>query len=207
MRVLIADDHPISRSGIEFLLSGEHDLDLVGSAQDGDQVLELAATLAPDVVILDLMLPKRPGLVVLEHLKRLRPAPQVIVISGQATGLAFRQALDSGADAVVSKEDTSDELLAALAAVRRRRPYRSRRVSELIGVLDGSGPEEALTPREREVLSLVAAGYSNDRIGLRLKISPRTAKKHRENIRAKLGVSNAVEAARLAARLGLEPRG
>jgi DNA-binding NarL/FixJ family response regulator len=207
VRVLVADDHPISRSGIEFLLSGEPDLDLVGSAEDGNQVLELAAALAPDVVILDLMLPKRPGLVVLEHLKRLRPSPRVIAISGQATGLAFRQALDSGADAVVSKEDSSEELLAALAAVRRRRPYRSRRVSELLGVLDGSGPEAALTPREREVLSLVAAGYSNDRIGAYLKISPRTAKKHRENIRAKLGVTNAVEAARLAARLGLEPRG
>jgi DNA-binding NarL/FixJ family response regulator len=207
VRVLVADDHPISRSGLEFLLSGEPDLDLVGSAEDGDQVLELTASLAPDVVILDLMLPKRPGLVVLEHLKRLRPCPQVIAISGQATGLAFRQALDSGADAVVSKEDASDELLAALAAIRRRRPYRSRRVTELIGVLDGSGPEAALTVREREVLSLVAAGCSNDQIGARLSISSSTAKKHRENIRSKLGVSNAVEAARWAARLGLAPRG
>ncbi|MDZ7669851.1 MAG: response regulator transcription factor [Gammaproteobacteria bacterium] len=120
MRVLVADDHPISRSGIEFLLSGEPDLDLVGSAADGDQVLELTAALAPDVVILDLILPKRPRLVVLEYLKRLHPCPRIVVISGQATGLSFRQALDSGADAIVSKEDTSDEVLAARLGLEPR---------------------------------------------------------------------------------------
>lgn len=120
MRVLVADDHPISRSGIEFLLSGEPDLDLVGSAADGDQVLELTAALAPDVVILDLILPKRPRLVVLEYLKRLHPCPRIVVISGQATGLSFRQALDSGADAIISKEDTSDEVLAARLGLEPR---------------------------------------------------------------------------------------
>lgn len=207
MRVLVADDHPISRSGLEFLLSGEPGLELVGSAADGDQVLTLTQALAPDLVILDLMLPKKPGLVVLEQIKRFDPCPKVVAISGQASGLIFRQAFDSGADAVVSKEDSSEELLAAIDAVRRGELFRSSKVAKLLGVLDPAGGKPALTPREREVLSLIAAGYSNDQIGARLHISPKTAKKHRENIRSKLGVSNAVEAARMAARLGLEPVG
>jgi DNA-binding NarL/FixJ family response regulator len=207
VRVLVADDHAISRSGLEFLLSGEPDLELVGSAADGDQALALTQALTPDLVILDLMLPKKPGLVVLEQIKRLDPCPHVVAISGQASGLIFRQAFASGADAVVSKEDSSEELLAAIDALRRGESFRSSKVTKLLGVLDSTGGDPALTAREREVLSLIAAGYSNDQIGTRLHISPKTAKKHRENIRRKLGVSNAVEAARMAARLGLEPVG
>lgn len=207
VRVLVADDHPISRSGLEFLLSGEPGLELVGSAEDGDQVLLMTETLAPDLLILDLMLPKKPGLIVLQQVKRLNPSPQVIALSGQASGLMFRQAFDGGADAVVSKEDSSEELLAAIDAVRRGEVFRSSKVAKLLGVLDSTASRPALTPREQEVLSLLAGGYSNDQIGARLHISPKTVKKHRENIRRKLGVSNAVEAARMAARLGLEPVG
>jgi len=205
VRVLIADDHAISRSGLEFLLSGEPDMEIVGTATDGEQVLALAAELNPDIVILDLILPRKPGLLVLDQLCRFNPRPKVIALSGQASGLAFKQACDIGADAVISKEDPSENLLLALAALQRGEKFRSPKVAKLVGVLEASGVDPALTQREREILALIAAGDSDQQIAGHLGISPKTAKKHRENIRTKLGVSNAVEAARVAARLGLEP--
>jgi DNA-binding NarL/FixJ family response regulator len=205
VRILIADDHPISRSGLEFLLAGEADVEVIGSAADGEAVIELATELVPDVVILDLMLPKTPGLVALAKLRRLDPPPAVVAISGQASGVIFQRALDAGAAALVSKEDPSEEILAALRAIARGDSYRSEKVAALLGRLVADGPVPALTTREQEVLALVAAGLSNDQIGAKLSISPRTAKKHRENIRLKLGVSSAVDAARVAARLGLGP--
>lgn len=207
LRVLIADDHPISRSGLEFLLSGEPGLEVVGWAGNGDMAIELTVQLRPDLLVLDLMLPRKPGLVVLEQVRHFDPRPQVIAISGQATGLIFKQAVDGGAEAVLSKEDSSEEILAAVQALRRGHRYRSVTVTRLVGALEPSAGEPALTPREREVLSLVAAGLPNERIAAKLGISLSTAKKHRENIRAKLGISSAVEAARFAVRLGLDPAG
>lgn len=201
-RLLVADDHPISRSGIEFLLAAVAEVELVGFANDGEETLVLAHQLEPDLVVLDLVLPKIPGLVVLERLKRSQNPPRVVAVSGQASGLIFKQALDLGADAVISKEDDSEELLAAIRALGRGERYRSPAVERLVGALTpGSGP--TLTAREREVLALVAQGLSNDEIGARLGMAPKTAKKHRENIRGKLGVSTAVEAAHAAVRLGL----
>jgi DNA-binding NarL/FixJ family response regulator len=201
-RLLVADDHPISRSGIEFLLAAVAEVELVGFASDGEETLALAHQLQPDVVVLDLVLPKIPGLVVLERLKHGRNPPRVVAVSGQASGLIFKQALDLGADAVISKEDDSEELLAAIRALGRGERYRSPTVERIVGALTpGSGP--TLTAREREVLALVAQGLSNDEIGARLGMASKTSKKHRENIRAKLGVSTAVEAAQAAVRLGL----
>jgi DNA-binding NarL/FixJ family response regulator len=205
VRILIADDHPISRAGLEFLLAGESGFEVVGSVADGEAVVARAAELAPDAVILDLMLPKTPGLVALAKLRKLDPAPAVVVISGQPSGVMFQQAVEGGAAALVSKQDDSEELLAALRAIARGDTYRSESVSRLLGALEPEGPIPALTAREKEVLALVAAGLSSDEIGARLAISPRTAKKHRENIRQKLGVSSALDAARVAVRLGLGP--
>jgi DNA-binding NarL/FixJ family response regulator len=202
-RILIADDHAIMRSGLEFLLSSEPGLTIVGFAADGEEALAAIAALKPDIVILDLMLPKMTGLVVLEHLQRMARPPAVLAVSGQASGLVFEQAFERGARAIVSKEDDSNELITAIDALRSGRRYLSSTVADRIGQLTGSDTEQALTSREREVLGLVAEGYSNDAISQRLGISIKTAKKHRENIRAKLNISSAVEAAQAAARLGL----
>jgi DNA-binding NarL/FixJ family response regulator len=202
-RILIADDHALMRSGLEFLLTSEPGIKIVGFSGDGEETLALNAALKPDILILDLMLPKMTGLVVLEHLARSSWRPAVLAVSGQASGLIFKQVLDRGAEAIVSKEDDSDELIMAIEALRRGRRYLSGTVVEMIGPLSGPATEQVLTPREREVLSLVAEGLSNEAIGARLGISVKTAKKHRENIRAKLNISSAVEAAQAAARLGL----
>ena len=202
-RILIADDHAIMRSGLEFLLSSEPGVEIVGFAADGDEALALNAALKPDILILDLMLPNMTGLLVMEHLETADWRPKVLAVSGQASGMLFKQVLDRGARAIFSKEDDSDELIMAIDALRHGRHYLSSTVAQLIGPLTGGTAEQVLTPREREVLSLVAAGLSNEAIGGRLSISMKTAKKHRENIRAKLNISTAVEATQAAARMGL----
>lgn len=209
--IIIADDHPVARSGLEFLLRREPGVDVVGCAGDGDEALALIDRLSPDLVLLDLALPRKSGLLVLETLTRRPTRPRVLIISGQASGLDFKRVADLGAEGIVSKEDESEELLAAVRAVRSGETYRSTAVTALLGPLarvrgraqrQGEPPSQ-LTTREREVLALVAEGCSNAEIGRRLAISPKTAKKHRENIRGKLGISTAVEATRAAARLGL----
>ena len=206
-RVIVADDHTVSRSGLVFLLSTEKDLQIVAEAADGLAALEMVIELQPDLLILDMMLPKLTGTVVLERLQSVSRRPRILVISGSVAGIAFKQALDLGADGLVSKEDDAVELVTAIAALRRGENYLSQTVQELIGplleVVDGGDPASHLTPREREVFVLVAEGRSNKEIGEALNMSLGTAKKHREHIRAKLGITSVTEATRLASRLGL----
>jgi DNA-binding NarL/FixJ family response regulator len=208
IRILIADDHPITRSGLSFLIGREPDLSIVGFAADGDSALVLVNELHPDILLLDLMLPKRNGLSVLEQLAGLEEAPAVLVMSGQGSGLDFQQALNLGAAGLVSKEDVAEAVIEGIRALQAGRSYCSQRVRDLVAPL-GNGSEigaersENLTPREREVLRLIAEGQSNVQIGLTLDIATKTVKKHRENIRAKTGAGNAVELTRLAVRLGL----
>lgn len=206
-RVLIADDHPIALSGLDFLLSHEADIDIVGHARNGEEALEMCAALQPDLLVLDLMLPKKSGLIVLETLAHQKQRPAVLIISGQASGLDFKTAQDLGAEGLVSKEDQPEEVLAAITALRAGSRYLSPVIQDLVQPLalneDNTDVRRHLTLREREVLSLVAEGLSNDDIGSRLNISPMTAKKHRENLMRKLGISTAVQATRAAARLGL----
>jgi len=205
-RIVIADDHPVFRSGMLFLLEQEPGIEIAGQAVNGNQALSLVAELRPDLLILDLMLPGLSGLAVLERLMRASTRPRVLVISGSVSGQVFKQVLDIGADGVLSKEERPDQLIDAITALRADRRFVSPLVAGIIGHLTESRAPDAaehLTTRERQVLALVAEGHSNEAIGAELGISPRTAKKHRENIRAKLGISTAVEATHVAVRLGL----
>lgn len=206
-RVLIAEDHAVARSGLEFLLSREDGFEVVGVARDGEEALERVAERKPDVLILDLMLPRRSGALVLSSLASAGVAPRVLVLSGQLTGRDCETLLQAGAQAIVSKEDPAEELLEALRAVRDGESFLTTGVRRLLEPLDAgvsAEPDaEALTVREREVLALVAEGYSSEGIGERLGIATKTVKKHRENIRRKLRISSVVEATRAAARLGL----
>jgi DNA-binding NarL/FixJ family response regulator len=206
-RTLIADDHPIALSGLDFLLSHEDGIEIIGHARDGEEALELCGALKPDLLVLDLQLPKMNGLVVLEMLVKMPERPLILIISGHSSGLNFKQALDLGAEGLVSKEDQPEEVLAAIRALRSGENFLSTIVRDLVQPLStnniGSSNRYYLTPREREVLTLLAEGLSNEDIGKQLNISPMTAKKHRENLMRKLGISTAVQATRIAARLGL----
>jgi DNA-binding NarL/FixJ family response regulator len=203
--IVLAEDHAVARSGLEFLLSREPGFQIVGSACDGDEALSLVGELEPDVLILDLMLPRKNGSLVLEELSRRDIRPRVLMLSGQMTGRDCERLLELGAEAIASKEDPTEELIEALSALRDGRKFLSTTVRELLGPLDGSISQDGtpLTAREREVLALVAEGHSSAQIGSRLGIATKTAKKHRENIREKLGISSVAEATRVAARLGL----
>lgn len=204
--VVIADDHPISLSGINFLLSDEEGLDVIGTAEDGDMALAMVDELSPDILIVDFFLPKKNGLIVAEQLCRRKQRPLILLISGQATGLNFKRALDVGVEGIVSKEDPSEEMLTAISTVLEGGTFLSSAVRKLIGPLSnhemGSG-DEHLSPREKEVLALIAQGMTSERIAEELSISPMTVKKHRENVGHKLGISNPAEATLWAARLGL----
>lgn len=206
-RVFIAEDHVIAQAGLEFLLRRVQGVEIIGCAKDGDEALRKIAEQEPDLLLLDLMLPKKSGLLVLEALGQWQSRPLVLVMSGQASGIDFKRAAELGAEGLISKEDEGEEIIAAIHSLRRGNCYRSPVVRALLEPLEAAGPGlsegESLTAREREVLALVAEGCSNLDIGSRLGISIKTAKKHRENIRRKLGISTAVQATRVAARLGL----
>jgi DNA-binding NarL/FixJ family response regulator len=207
-RVLIADDHPVSSAGVVHLLSGHDEYDVVGAVTDGEEVLRHCEEASPDLLVLDLVLPKLSGILVFQRLRSRTECPRTVVLSGLGSGMEFAEIAELGAEGLVSKEEHPEVLLEALSVVRGGGSYTSAAVRALIEPLTGKhdrGWEDfhALTQREREVLALVAHGCSNDEIGQRLGIATSTAKKHRENIRNKLGVTNAVEAARVAAKLGL----
>jgi DNA-binding NarL/FixJ family response regulator len=208
-RVLIAEDHPITSRGLADLISADTGFQLAGIARDGEQALAECDRLAPALLLLDLMLPKRNGVAVSQQLTRQGSRPRIAVVSGLTSAPEFLRCRELGVEGLFSKQDHPDEILAGLHRIRSGERVISQRILSLLQPLIGGGDRhdanyhDPLTAREREVLALVAEGLSSREIGEQLDIAAKTAKKHRENIRIKLGVSNAVEAARVAARLGL----
>ncbi len=187
--VFIAEDHAIAQAGVEFLLRRVQGVEIVGRAQDGEEALQRVAEEEPDILLLDLMLPKKSGLLVLEALGRRQTRPRVLVMSGNASGIDFKRAAELGAEGLISKEDEAEEVIAAIHALRDGGTYRSPVVRALLEPLgetgSGLGEGESLTAREREILALVAEGYSNAKIGSTLGISVKTAKKQRWQCQAR----------------------
>ena len=198
--VIIAEDHGITSGGIKFLLDGVPGVNVIQVVQDGEAAIKAVDQQEPDVLILDIALPKRNGLMVLQTIRELKT--RTLVLSGQASGLDFQRALESGAAGLCSKADPPDVLLEALAAIRAGEVFISEHVRALIQPLE-PGLATSLTRREREILSLLAEGQSTEEMHQKLGISHRTVKKHRENLMRKLGVNTAVEATRKAMQLGL----
>jgi DNA-binding NarL/FixJ family response regulator len=206
--IVLIDDHAIVEAGLRFLLADSAEFRIAGVARDGAAALPLVRRLRPELVILDLVLPGKSGLAVLRDLKTGWPDGRILVVSGQATGLAFKRALDGGADGVVSKSEPPAVLLAALCALRGGERYLSAAIRALIGpIAPAVRPADAdagtLTWREREVLRLIAAAHTSQEIAGLLGIAEATVKKHRQNLMRKLGVHSAVDAARRAYALGL----
>lgn len=207
-RIVLVDDHAIVEAGLRFLLADSAEFEIAGTAVDGGGALALVRRLRPDLVILDLVLPKKSGLAVLRELKAGWPEARILVVSGQATGLEFKRALDAGADGIVSKADPPQDLLAGLRALRDGERYLSPTIRALLGPVasigaDGGEGDRMLTHREREILRLIAAAHSSQEIADLLGIAEATVKKHRQNLMRKLEVHTAVQAARRAYALGL----
>ena len=207
-RVLIADDHPLLRAGLRRLLT-RRGLQVVAEAGDGDEAVREAVASRPDVALLDLVMPHGGGLVAAQRIVGACPDTRVIMISGHGPEIAA-DARRAGAVAYIAKGAPFPELLAILQAVLDGRSYTS--AHEMGMTLDarpaGAGVAiesgfDSLTPREREVLGLVAKGHSSVSAANILQVSVRTVETHRQNLMRKLGVHSAVGLTRIALRKGI----
>jgi two-component system, NarL family, nitrate/nitrite response regulator NarL len=205
VRIVIADDHPIFRDGLRRLLEAEPDLKVLGEASDGAEAVRLARQLKPDILLLDLAMPKHPGLEALKDLSTSPTPVRVILLTAAAEKSQIVEALQLGARGVVLKDSATQLLLKAIHTVMSGEYWVGREsVSNLVQYLRTlvqSSSDEArqkkfgLTPREIEIVSAVVAGYSNKEIAEYFKISEDTVKHHLSNIFDKLGVSTRLELA------------
>jgi len=208
VRIVIADDHPIFRDGLRRLLEAEPDLKVLGEASDGAEAVKLARQLKPDILLLDLAMPKHPGLEALRELSVGTPGAnpvRVILLTAAAEKGQIVEALQLGARGVVLKDSATQLLLKAIHTVMAGEYWVGREsVSNLVQYLRTlmqSSSDEArqrkfgLTPRELEIVSAVVAGYSNKEIAEYFKISEDTVKHHLSNVFDKLGVSTRLELA------------
>jgi len=206
IRLVIADDHPIFRDGLRRLLEAESDLKVIGEARDGAEAVKLARQLKPDILLLDLAMPKHPGLEALRDLSNGEAnSVRVILLTAAAEKKEIVEALQLGARGVVLKDSATQLLLKAIHTVMAGEYWVGREsVSNLVqylrNLVQSSGDEAkqkkfGLTPRELEIVSAVVAGFANKEIAEYFKISEDTVKHHLSNIFDKLGVSTRLELA------------
>ncbi len=211
IRVVVADDHHLVRAGIRALLEKEPDFAVVGEAVDGREAVELVHSLTPDVVVMDIAMPGLNGIDALDRLRAPEVKTQTVILSMYSDDILVRQALQKGARGFLLKGSVSDELPLAIRAVSRGATYLSPAVSETVladvsaapGAGRLPGPLDQLTPREREMLQLIAEGYTNARMAEVLHVSVKTVERHRTHLMAKLGAHNLVELIRIAIKQGL----
>ncbi len=206
IRIVLADDHPITREGIKKFLSDASDIELVGEATDGKQALHLIDELHPDVLLLDMEMPGIKGLEVARQLKEAQSPVRVLALSTYDDKHYIFGLLAAGACGYLTKEEIPASILEAVRGVARgERGWVSRRVAAIMSAWtqEGDEAESRLTERETQVLRLVVDGKTNQEIGYELGISQKTVEKHLESVFAKLNVSSRVEAAVLAVRNGL----
>jgi DNA-binding NarL/FixJ family response regulator len=207
--ILIADDHGIVREGLRRLLEGEEGFRVCGEAADGREVLEQVDKNQPDVVVLDITMPRMGGLETLERLRAAHPQLKVVLLSVHGDPPFIQSAVALGADGYVLKNGRAQEVVAAVRAVTRGGSYFSPPVArELVEQLRSPkrGPSEPLSllsTREREVLRLIAEGLSAKEIARELSISSKTVEAHRTSLMRKLGARKATELVRFALRHGL----
>ncbi len=210
--IVLADDHPIVRRGIQALLDRERNFSIVGVAGDGIETVRLAERLKPDVLVLDLMLPGLSGLEALRILRERSPRTRTVILSMHSNNAFIAQALQNGAIGYVLKDSTEEYLVYALKEAAAGRRFLSPPVTEIAinSYIEQSktcplDPHETLTPRQREVLQLAAEGKTNAEIAAQLNISQRTVENHRATLMQRLGLQNQSELIRHAIRHGLIP--
>jgi len=209
-RILLADDHTIVRHGLRMILDAAPDLQVVAEAEDGIKAVELGLRVPVDLAVLDVAMPRRTGLAAARELTRRRPEIKVLMLSVHDVDQYFFEALKAGASGYVLKTVADRDLVQACRAVMRGEPFlypptvRTLMREYLERAADGEVvPDDPLTPREREVVKLVAEAHSSEQIAELLVISHKTVERHRENILAKLGMRDRVELTRYAIKHGL----
>ena len=210
MKILIADDHGIVRQGLKVLIENEADMEVVGEAEDGLMVMQLAKQLSPDVILMDISMPNLNGVEATHLILKENPDIRIIALSVHFDKHFVTEMLKVGAWGYVLKSCLFDEVLRALRTVNAGEHYLSPKITEV--VLDdymhymettNKSVEGFLTERERQIIQMLAEGQSTKQIASRLHISPKTADANRRQIMSKLGVSSIAELTKYAIREGL----
>jgi DNA-binding NarL/FixJ family response regulator len=199
-RILIADDHAVVRQGLKLLINSQPDMTVVGEAADGDAVLKQAATVQPDIVVMDLSMPGMNGLVATRALKEARPSVDIVALTRHDDETFLQEVLRAGASGYVLKQSNPTEFLQAIRAVAAGGVYldpaMTSRVADGLLTKSSRAREVASTPvseRETDVLRLIAMGHSNKEVAARLKISVKTVEVHKANAMKKLGLTGRVD--------------
>jgi two-component system, NarL family, response regulator NreC len=210
-RIVIAEDHTILREGLRMLLSSNPAFEVVGEAQDGLEAIRAVESLKPDLILMDLSMPRMNGVGAIQEIKKLNPSTKILVLTVHKTEEHILTALKTGAEGYILKDATHSELMLALDNVFSGKSYLSPGISEKVieGYLEGrksvksSTSWDTLTQREREILKMIAEGYRNKDIADYLCISAKTVEKHRANLMKKLDLHNASSLTAFAMEKGL----
>lgn len=210
-RIIVADDHALFRQGLKNLLGARPDLEVIGEAGDGLQLLDLLNQSLPDIILLDISMPNLRGLEAVHEIKRAHPRVKILILTMHKDKQYLEQAISAGARGYLLKEDTDTELFTAIEKIRRRRIYVSPTLLEeltedwVLTLHDESNASlkiEQLTVREKEVLKLIAEGKGSKEIADLLFISTRTVERHRANIMQKLDAKKTADIVRHAIQRG-----
>jgi DNA-binding NarL/FixJ family response regulator len=212
VRILLADVHDVVRRGLRALLHEHSDWEVCGEASDGREAVDLARELQPDVAIVDLMMPDLNGLETTRQIRKASKRTQVLIFTMHQSEALVHDVLEAGARAYLLKTDAEEHVFTAVEALLRRQPYFSAQISETVleGFLrsgrQGVGVDPGvprLTPREREIIQLLAEGHRNKKIAETLGISVKTVETHRTTLMRKIGVKSIVDVVRYAVRNNL----
>lgn len=209
IRILLADDHGVLRAGLRALLNAEPNFTVVGEAENGRQAIALAHELQPDVLLLDISMPEPGGIEVTRQVRQDCPNTRVLILTVHEDESLLQEAIQAGAAGYIIKRAVEAELINAVRAIWRGDLYVHPAMTRALlkGIRPSptaaESPVEPLTPREKEVLTHIAQGYTNQQIGERLQISVRTVESHRANLTGKLGLKSRVELVRYARQQGL----
>ena len=211
--ILIVDDHPLFRKGLKAVLESNNQFEVVGEARNGTEALEMVRKLDPDLVVVDISLPDQSGIELTREIRNLLPEVHIMIVSMHSKIDYIAEAFQAGAKGYVVKESASESLLQGLEHVSKGDYYLDSSLSqEVAKKLIGPRAKEnqishsaygGLTPREQEVMRLLAEGLSSKKVAEKLFISPKTVENHRTNIMHKLDLHSTVELVRYAAKLGL----
>ena len=212
IRVILADDHHMLRQGLRALLDRVNDIQVVAEAENGQQALELVEQFAPDVIVMDITMPRLNGLDAARQLRAAKSPTRIVILSMHADLVSVREALRIGVGGYLLKRSVAEELVLAIHAASRGEMYLTPAIAgallEQIATTVSPGAQNIfslLTERERQVLQLIAEGYTNQAMANLMNVSVKTVEKHRANVMTKLGAHDNAGLVRLAIKFGLVP--
>ena len=210
IHILLVEDHAMVRAGLRALLERADDIKIVGEASNGQEAIEMTMTLKPDLLVMDIMMPRLNGIQAAEQIRALKLPTSILLLSMYSDEGLIHQAMHSGVKGFVLKTSVSEELLQAIHAVARGESFLSKSVSSIVmdritrpNTLQTDNPLDSLSPREKEIMQLIAEEHTSSEIGKILVISEKTVEKHRANLMDKLHVRNLAGLVRLAIKYGL----